>query len=50
LERDQRTAAPAHATGAVEFVALEDLAPDETFRLRPDGDIALLATSVGRLG
>jgi hypothetical protein len=50
LERDQRTAAPAHATGAVEFVALDDVAPDETFRLRPDGDVSLLATSLGRLG
>ena len=50
MDKDLRTAAPAHATGAVEFVALEDVAPDETFRLRPDGDVALLATSVGRLG
>jgi ParB-like chromosome segregation protein Spo0J len=45
-----RSAAPAHATGAVEFVALDDVAPDETFRLRPDGDVALLATSLGRVG
>jgi hypothetical protein len=50
LEHDLRTTAPAHATGAVEFVALDDIAPDETFRLRPDGDVALLATSLGRLG
>ena len=26
---------PAHATGAVEFIALEDIATDDTFRLRP---------------
>jgi len=45
-----RSAAPAHATGAVEFVALDDVAGDETFRLRPDGDVALLATSLGRVG
>ncbi|HET9599067.1 MAG TPA: ParB/RepB/Spo0J family partition protein [Anaeromyxobacteraceae bacterium] len=45
-----RASAPVHATGAVEFVALEDLAPDETFRLRPDGDVSLLATSLGRVG
>jgi hypothetical protein len=39
-----------HATGAVEFVALEDVVSDETFRVRPDGDISVLATSLGRLG
>ncbi|HYS82037.1 MAG TPA: ParB N-terminal domain-containing protein [Anaeromyxobacteraceae bacterium] len=50
LEREQRSAAPAHATGAVEFIALEDIGPDEAFRLRPDGDVADLATSLGRLG
>ncbi|GEJ55502.1 ParB N-terminal domain-containing protein [Anaeromyxobacter diazotrophicus] len=49
LELEQR-AAPAHATGAVEFVALEDIAPDDAFRLRPEGDVSDLATSVGRLG
>jgi ParB/Sulfiredoxin domain len=49
LELEQR-AAPAHATGAVEFVALDDIAPDDAFRLRPDGDVADLATSLGRLG
>ena len=47
---DQRVSAPAHATGAVEFVALSEIAADETFRLRPDGDVSQLATSLGRLG
>jgi hypothetical protein len=42
--------APAHATGAVEFVSLDDVAPDERFRLRPEGDVAALASSLGRLG
>jgi len=45
-----RTSAPAHATGAVEFVPLEEVAPDATFRLRDEGDVTLLAASVGRLG
>ncbi len=49
-EREQRSSAPAHATGAVQFVAVDDVAADETFRLRPDGDVSLLATSLGRLG
>jgi ParB-like nuclease domain len=47
---DHRGSTPLHATGAVEFVPLEDIAPDETFRLRPDGDVTQLATSLGRLG
>ena len=47
---DHRGSTPLHATGAVEFVSLEDIAPDETFRLRPDGDVTQLATSLGRLG
>jgi ParB family transcriptional regulator, chromosome partitioning protein len=42
--------APAHATGAVEFVSLDDVALDDRFRLRPDGDVAGLASSLGRLG
>jgi ParB-like nuclease domain len=50
VEHEQRGGAPAHATGAVEFVALEDVASDETFRVRPDGDVSQLATSMGRLG
>jgi hypothetical protein len=45
-----RTAAPAHATGAVIFVPLEQVAPDDTFRLRPEGDVSVLAGSIGRLG
>lgn len=45
-----RTSAPAHATGAVIFVGLDEIAADETFRLRPEGDTALLAASMGRLG
>jgi ParB family transcriptional regulator, chromosome partitioning protein len=47
---ESRVAAPLHAAGAVELVALEELAPDETFRVRPDGDVSVLATSLGRLG
>jgi orotate phosphoribosyltransferase len=45
-----RERAPGHATGAVEFVSLDDVADDERFRLRPDGDVAALASSMGRLG
>jgi len=45
-----RTSAPAHATGAVVFVGLDEIAEDDTFRLRPEGDTALLAASMGRLG
>lgn len=49
-EREQHGPPPAHATGAVQFVAVEDIAPDETFRLRQDGDVSQLATALGRLG
>ena len=49
-ESEQRGTPPAHATGAVRFVAVDDIAVDETFRLRPDGDVSQLATSFGRLG
>ncbi|MBI5068678.1 MAG: ParB N-terminal domain-containing protein [Deltaproteobacteria bacterium] len=45
-----RTSAPAHATGAVVFVSLDEIAEDQAFRLRPEGDTALLAASMGRLG
>ncbi len=45
-----RTAAPAHATGAVLFVPVEEIAPDERFRLRPEGEVSVLASSIGRLG
>lgn len=45
-----RTAAPAHATGAVLFVPVEEIASDERFRLRPEGEVSVLASSIGRLG
>jgi ParB-like nuclease domain len=45
-----RTTAPAHATGAVEFVSISALAADDAFRLRDEGDVSTLATSIGRLG
>src|SRR5215208_156731 len=50
MELEPRTTAPAHATGAVEFVSLADLDEDATFRLREPGDVAALAASIGRLG
>ncbi len=50
MDLELRTSAPAHATGAVEFVSLVDVAGDETFRLREPGDVSALATSIGRLG
>jgi ParB-like chromosome segregation protein Spo0J len=50
MELEPRTTAPAHATGAVEFISLDDVADDATFRLRPPGDVASLAASIGRLG
>jgi ParB-like chromosome segregation protein Spo0J len=50
LELEPRTAAPAHATGAVLFVPLAALSDDVTFRLRDEGDVAPLAASIGRLG
>ena len=50
MELEPRTTAPAHATGAVEFVALEDVSGDATFRLRDEGDVGPLAASMGRLG
>ncbi|HEU4383858.1 MAG TPA: ParB N-terminal domain-containing protein [Anaeromyxobacteraceae bacterium] len=50
MDLEQRTSAPAHATGAVEFVSLAEVAGDETFRLREPGDVSELATSIGRLG
>jgi hypothetical protein len=49
-EREQGISTPAHATGAVQCVAVDDIASDETFRLRADGDITQLAESLGRLG
>ena len=50
MELEPRTTAPAHATGAVEFVPLAAIADDATFRLRDVGDVAALAASIGRLG
>jgi hypothetical protein len=50
LELEPRTTAPAHATGAVEFVPVAAIAADATFRLREEGDVAALAASIGRLG
>jgi ParB-like chromosome segregation protein Spo0J len=50
MELEPRTTAPAHATGAVEFISLDDVDDDATFRLRPPGDLAALAASIGRLG
>jgi hypothetical protein len=50
MELEPRTTAPAHATGAVAFVPLAALADDPTFRLREEGDVGLLAASLGRLG
>jgi hypothetical protein len=45
-----RTTAPAHATGVVEFVALAMVSTDVTFRLRPEGEVDVLAGSIARLG
>jgi ParB-like chromosome segregation protein Spo0J len=50
MELEPRTSAPAHATGAVEFVELAAIADDATFRLREEGDVSALAASIGRLG
>lgn len=50
MELEPRIAAPAHATGTVEFVPLSEVSEDGTFRLREEGDVSALAASVGRLG
>jgi ParB-like chromosome segregation protein Spo0J len=50
VELEPRTTAPAHATGAVEFVLLAQISDDATFRLRDEGDVSALAASLGRLG
>jgi ParB-like chromosome segregation protein Spo0J len=50
VELVPRTAAPLHATGAVEFVPLEAVSADPTFRLRDLGDVEALAGSIARLG
>jgi hypothetical protein len=50
VELEPRTAAPAHATGAVAFVPLAAVGDDAAFRLRAEGDVGDLAASIGRLG
>lgn len=50
MELEPRTQAPAHATGAVEFVPLSAIDGEATFRLREEGDVSALAASLGRLG
>ncbi len=50
MELEPRTTAPRHATGAVEYVPLDDIAEDVTFRLREEGEVSALAASLGRLG
>jgi ParB-like chromosome segregation protein Spo0J len=50
VELEPRTRVPAHATGAVEFVPLAQIADDAAFRLREEGDVSALAASIGRLG
>jgi hypothetical protein len=50
VELVARTTAPAHATGVVQFVPLEAVSADATFRLRAEGDVSGLAGSMARLG
>lgn len=50
MDLEHRTSAPAHATGAVELVRLDEIAEDPQFQLREPGDVSDLATSLGRLG
>lgn len=50
MELEPRATAPAHATGAVEFVPIAAVSDDATFRLRDEGDVSSLAASLGRLG
>lgn len=50
MELEPRTAAPAHATGAVLFVPLASVSDDATFLLRDEGDASPLAASIARLG
>jgi ParB-like chromosome segregation protein Spo0J len=50
VELVPRTAAPLHATGAVEFVPLAAISADAAFRLREPGDVSALAGSIARLG
>jgi ParB-like chromosome segregation protein Spo0J len=50
VELEPRSAAPAHATGAVVFLPLDAVDEDTTFRVREEGDVSALASSIGRLG
>jgi hypothetical protein len=50
MELEPRTEVPVHATGNVGFVPLAAIAEDATFRLREEGDVSALASSMGRLG
>lgn len=50
MDLEPRVSAPGHAAGVVELVPLADVSEDQTFRLREEGDVADLATSIGRLG
>lgn len=50
MELEPRTTAPRQTTGAVEYVPLDSIADDVTFRLREEGDVSALAASLGRIG
>ena len=50
MELEPRTTAPRQLTGAVEYVPLDSIAEDVTFRLREEGDVSALAASLGRVG
>lgn len=50
MELVPRTTAPVHASGVVELVPLVAIAADAGFRLRPEGDVSVLAGSIARLG
>lgn len=50
MELEPRTTAPRQPTGAVEWVPLDTIAADVTFRLRGEGDVSALAASLGRIG
>jgi hypothetical protein len=50
LELEPRIAMPVHATGVVEFVSLEAVVVESMFKLRDEGDVSTLASSIGRLG
>jgi ParB-like chromosome segregation protein Spo0J len=50
VELEPRTTAPRQLTGAVEYVPLDSIADDVTFRLREEGDVSALAASLGRVG